>query len=194
MKLIIATHNAHKIQEFQRILKPLAVEVSTAEISEAEENGSTFMENARIKAACACAETGLPAVADDSGICVDALHGNPGIYSARYGGDGLDDKGRVQLLLSELKGLPKEKRGAHFTSAICCVFPNGDEIQAEGRCYGEISEAPVGENGFGYDPVFIQDGLCFGEISDEEKDRRSHRGQALRLFADKLKEYLHEVN
>lgn len=190
MKLIIATHNNHKVLEFKRILEPLGIEVLTADISEPEETGADFSENAFIKAKSACTETGLPAVADDSGICVDALEGGPGIYSARYGGEGLDDKGRVQLMLKELEGV-KDRR-AHFTSAICCVFPNGDRIDALGECHGEIGFEPRGDQGFGYDPVFIQDGLCFGEISGEEKDRRSHRGKALRLFADKITEYIEE--
>lgn len=192
MELVIATHNMHKVEEFQRILEPLSITIRTAELSEPEETGKTFMENARIKAEAACEETGLPAVADDSGICVDALNGAPGIYSARYGGDELDDKGRVRLLLSELEFVQKDKRSAHFSSAICCVFPNGDRVEAEGRCYGEIGYEPDGDNGFGYDPVFLQEGLSFGRLSGEEKDRRSHRGQALRLFAEKLEIYLNQ--
>lgn len=190
MELVIATHNMHKVGEFRRILEPLHITIRTAELSEPEETGKTFMENARIKAEAACKETGLPAVADDSGICVDALDGAPGIYSARYGGDQLDDKGRVRLLLSELEPVPKEKRGAHFTSAICCVFPDGARVEAEGSCYGRIGYEPDGENGFGYDPVFLQEGISFARLSGEEKDRRSHRGQALRLFAGKLENYL----
>lgn len=187
---MIATHNAHKVTEFQRILAPLGVEIVTADISEPEEDGESFAANARIKAQAACRETGLPAVADDSGLCVDALGGAPGIYSARYGGEGLDDQGRVDLLLKELADVPEVKRGAHFTSAICCVFPDGEELTAIGHCFGSIDVAARGENGFGYDPVFLQNGESFGELCGEEKDRRSHRGQALRQFAEILQDYL----
>lgn len=190
MELVIATHNLHKVKEFERILKPLNIKVITADISEPEETGKTFMENAFIKAEAACKETGLPAVADDSGICVDALDGAPGIYSARYGGDLLDDRGRVRLLLFEMEHIPKEARGAHFTSAICCVFPDGSKLEAEGRCYGEIGYSMDGDEGFGYDPIFLQDGVSFGKLSGEEKDKRSHRGKSLKLFAEKLSEHI----
>lgn len=187
MKLIIATHNEHKITEFKRMLEPMGIEVATAELSEPEENGITFMENAFIKAESAVRETGLPSVADDSGISVNALDGEPGVYSARFAPQGEKRKKVLQLL----EGVPEEKRGAHFTSAICCVFPNGDRVEAEGKCFGKIAPESRGENGFGYDSIFMQeDGLTFGEISDAEKDKRSHRGIALKEFAVKLQEYL----
>lgn len=192
MKLLIATHNAHKIEEFKRILSPLGVEVITAELTEPVEDGKTFAENAYIKAQSACQETGLPAVADDSGICVAALDGAPGIYSARYGGEGLDDVGRLQLLLREMKEIPDEKRQANFTCAICCVFPNGDKIEAEGKCFGTLAHEPQGEGGFGYDPIFMQEGQSFGSLSAAEKDKRSHRGKALRDFAAKLTDYINQ--
>lgn len=192
MKLLIATHNTHKIEEFKRILSPLGVEVITAELTEPVEDGKTFAENAYIKAQSACQETGLPAVADDSGICVDALDGAPGIYSARYGGEGLDDVGRLQLLLREMKEIPDEKRQANFTCAICCVFPNGDKIEAEGKCFGTLAHEPQGEGGFGYDPIFMQEGQSFGSLSAAEKDKRSHRGKALRDFAAKLTDYINQ--
>ena len=168
----------------------LGNEAVEAELTEAEESGETCAENARIKAVSAWQETGLPAVADDSGICVDALKGEPGVYSARYGGEGLDDRDRLNLLLENMKDVPDEKRGAHFSCAICCVFPSGDEINALGHCFGHIAYEPFGEGGFGYDPVFLQDGRSFGEFSPAEKDRRSHRGQALRDFAVKLEKYM----
>lgn len=190
MKFVIATHNQHKVTEFKRILEPMGIEVVTAEISEPEENGESFAENAYIKAKSACDETGMPAVADDSGISVDALGGAPGIYSARYGGEGLTDRDRVYKLLDEMKDIPDEKRGAHFTSAICCVFPNGDRIDAHGACFGDIGYEVIGEGGFGYDPIFMQNGVSFGEISPEEKDARSHRGKSLKDFAEKLSGYL----
>lgn len=132
MNMIIATHNAHKIEEFGRILAPLGITVQTAELTEAEETGTTFRENAYIKAKSACDETGLPCVADDSGLSIDYLNGEPGVYSARYAEPGK----RKATVLEKLKGVPEEKRGAHFTSAICCVFPNGDVLEAEGYCYG----------------------------------------------------------
>ncbi len=186
MKLVIATHNKGKVVEFKRILEPMGVEVVTAELSEPEETGTTFAENAYIKAKAACDETGLPAVADDSGLCVDYLGGAPGIYSARFAEPGK----RRLTVLEKLQGVPKEQRGAHFVSAVCCVFPNGDRIDAEGKCYGAIAFESRGENGFGYDSIFEQDGVTFGELSNAEKDSRSHRGFAFQEFEKKLRKYL----
>lgn len=186
MKFVIATHNQGKIVEFRRILEPMGIEVVMAELSEPEETGATFMENAFIKAEAACRETGLPAVADDSGLCVDFLGGAPGIYSARFAEPGK----RRLTVLEKLQNVPKEQRGAHFTSAVCAVFPNGDKIEAEGNCYGTIAFDSRGENGFGYDSIFEQEGRTFGEMSAEEKDARSHRGFAFLEFEKKLKEYL----
>lgn len=186
MKFVIATHNQGKIVEFKRMLEPMGIEVTSADISEAEETGKTFAENAFIKAESACRETGLPAVADDSGLCVDYLNGAPGIYSARFA-----EPGRRRLtVLEKLRGVPEEQRGAHFVSAVCCVFPNGDRIDAEGKCFGTIAEGSRGENGFGYDSIFVQEGRTFGEMTAEEKDARSHRGKAFAEFEKKLKEYL----
>ena len=170
----------------QRMLEPMGIEVVTAQLSEPEETGKTFMENAFIKAEAACKETGLPAVADDSGLCVDYLDGAPGIYSARFAQPGK----RRLTVLEKLQGVPAEQRGAHFVSAVCCVFPNGDKIEAEGKCFGTIAFDSRGENGFGYDSIFEQEGRTFGEMTDEEKDARSHRGKAFALFEEKLKEYL----
>lgn len=189
--MIIATHNAHKVEEFSRILAPLGVTVRTAELTEAEETGATFRENAYIKAKSACGETGLPCIADDSGLSVDALNGEPGVYSARYAPEGQ----RKLTVLQKLENVPEEKRGAHFTSAICCVFPNGDVLEAEGRCYGRIARECRGQGGFGYDPIFICTeegcaGKTFGEASPAEKDAVSHRGKSLRLFVERLKGYL----
>ena len=186
MKFVIATHNQGKIVEFRRMLEPMGIEVVMAELSEPEETGKTFGENAYIKAESACRETGLPAVADDSGLCVDYLDGAPGIYSARFAEPGK----RRLTVLEKLHGVPEEQRGAHFVSAVCCVFPNGDRIDAEGKCFGAIAQESRGENGFGYDSVFVQDGRTFGEMSDQEKDARSHRGKAFEEFERKLKEYL----
>ena len=190
MKFVIATHNVHKLDELRRILAPLGVQADIdPALPEAEETGVTFAENAFIKAEAACAFTGLPAIADDSGLTVDALGGEPGVYSARYAPVG----SRKQTVLNKLAGLPKEQRGAGFVSAVCCVFPNGDTVTAEGVCRGHIAEAPRGEGGFGYDPIFVtESGQTFAELSPEEKDAISHRGRALRAFAEKLAVYLKE--
>lgn len=191
---IVATHNKKKLAELQRILAPMGIDVISpldieGGITEAEENGLTFEENALIKARSACKETGYPAVADDSGLCVDALDGAPGIYSARFAGTG-NDEDNNRLLLEKLKGLPKEKRTAHFVSSIACVFPDGREFTVRGECHGYIAEAASGNGGFGYDPLFISEAGCFGDISAEEKDKVSHRGKSMALFREALKEYI----
>ena len=188
MKYVIATHNKGKLVEFQRLLEPMGIEAVTMDISEPDETGRTFAENAFIKAEAACKETGLPAVADDSGLCVDYLGGAPGIYSARFAEPGK----RRLTVLEKLKGVSEEQRGAHFVSSVCCVFPNGDKIEAEGKCFGRIAFESRGENGFGYDPIFQQGDVTFGELSAEEKDQRSHRGHAFAEFEKKLREYLSE--
>lgn len=186
MKFVIATHNKGKLVEFQRLLEPMGIEAVTMDITEAEETGTTFAGNAYIKAAAACRETGLPAVADDSGLCVDFLDGAPGIYSARFAQPGQ----RRLTVLKKLEGVPAGQRGAHFVSAVCCVFPNGDRVEAEGKCFGRIALESRGENVFGYDSIFEQDGVTFGELTPEEKDARSHRGHAFAAFERKLKAYL----
>ena len=186
MKFVIATHNKDKLVEFQRLLEPMGIEAVTMDISEPEEDGASFAENAYIKAAAACKETGLPAVADDSGLCVDYLDGAPGIYSARFAQTGK----RRLTVLEKLQGVPLEQRGAHFVSAVCCVFPNGDRVEAEGKCFGSIGFESRGENGFGYDSIFEQDGVTFGELTAAEKDARSHRGHAFAAFEKKLRDYL----
>lgn len=190
MKFVIATHNKHKLQELQRILTPLGIEAITADLSEVEETGTTFAENACLKAKAACEETGLPAVADDSGLEVDALDGRPGVYSARYAGEGATDAQRIEKLLGELAEVPAEKRTARFVSSICCVFPNGDILRAEGECPGFIAFAPAGEDGFGYDPVFLCGEKTFAQMTAAEKDAVSHRGKALEKFNLVLKDYL----
>lgn len=189
MELILATHNQNKVQEFQRILEPLSVKICTAELPEVDETGKTFAENAFLKASSACRVTGKPAVADDSGLAVDALGGAPGIYSARYAGEGASNEERIQKLLCAMKNVPSGKRSAKFVCSICCVFPNGVCITAEGECSGSIAFEPQGKDGFGYDPVFLVGERTFAEIPGEEKDKISHRGKALRLFAEKLKKY-----
>lgn len=189
MKLIVATHNADKIVEFRRILSPLGVQADSVPLPEVEETGATFAENARLKAEAACRATGLPAVADDSGLAVDALGGAPGVYSARYAGPEASDEDRVRKLLGELKAVPMEKRDAKFVCSICCAFPNGDLIEANGECAGKIAFAPKGEGGFGYDPVFLVGERTFSEFLPKEKDAVSHRGRALRRFAELFGQY-----
>ena len=183
---VIATHNQNKLKELQRILTPLNIDVTTAQLDEVEETGIKFAENAFLKANAACRQTGLPAVADDSGLMVDALNGEPGVYSARYAGEGASDMDRIQKLLVNLKDVPQEKRTAKFVCAVCCVYPNGERIDVQGECHGTIAFAPQGNDGFGYDPVFLVDKKSFGELSAGEKDSISHRGRALAKLAAQL--------
>ncbi len=189
-QFVLATHNPGKLAEMKRILSGLGVEViSPAEAGvevDVEETGTTFAENAMLKAKAYCEASGLPAIADDSGLCVDALNGGPGVYSARYGGEDLDDRGRCMLLLSNLRG--QTTRAAHFSCAIACAFPDGRTLTAEGRCDGAIAFAPLGDGGFGYDPLFLltEKGKTFGQLSPEEKSAVSHRGKALAAFAAEL--------
>ena len=185
MKIIIATHNKHKLQEMSRILSPMGYEVVTdldlgIELSDVEENGETFLDNARIKAEAGCKESGLPCIADDSGLCVDALDGAPGVYSARYSGTHGDDDGNNRKLLAELSGVPTEKRTAHFACAICVSFPDGSEVTATGKCEGYIGYEKKGTNGFGYDPLFMVGDRSLAEMTAQEKDAISHRGNALK--------------
>lgn len=194
MKFVLATHNPGKLREMSAILAELGVEVvmpaELGVIVDVEETGETFAENAMLKAKAVCAAAGLPAIADDSGLCVDALNGAPGVYSARYGGPELDDRGRYLLLLSSMRGAPT--RAAHFACAVACAFPNGDELTASGRCDGAIAFAPMGDGGFGYDPVFLlpEKAKTFAQLTEEEKDALSHRGKALRAFVAELAAYL----
>lgn len=185
MKIIIATHNKHKLQEMGRILSPMGYEVVTdldlgIELSDVEENGETFLDNARIKAEAGCKESGLPCIADDSGLCVDALNGAPGVYSARYSGVHGDDDGNNRKLLAELSGVPTEKRTAHFACAICVSFPDGSEVTATGKCEGYIGYEKKGTNGFGYDPLFMVGDRSLAQMTAQEKDAISHRGNALK--------------
>ena len=194
MKLVLASKNKKKLAELNDILSQLGIQVcSEAEAGvdvEVEETGTTFEENSLLKAKAVMEASGLPAVADDSGLCVDCLGGAPGVYSARYGGEGLDDTGRYKLLLENMRG--QMPRTAKFVSVITCCFPNGDVISARGECPGTIAFAPMGEGGFGYDPVFFVPTLkkTFAQLTAEEKNAISHRGKALEAFQVKLKEYL----
>ena len=194
MKLVLASKNQKKLVEMNDILSHLGVEVcSEAEAGvdvEVEETGTTFEENSLLKARAVMEASGMPAIADDSGLCVDCLGGAPGVYSARYGGPELDDAGRYRLLLENMRG--QMPRTAQFVSAITCCFPNGDVLTARGECPGTIAYAPMGEGGFGYDPVFFVPPLkkTFAQLTPEEKNAVSHRGKALAAFRDKLEDYL----
>lgn len=191
MKYIIATHNMKKRNELARILEPLGVEVLTAEqagveLTDVEETGTTFEENARLKSESGCKETGMPCIGDDSGLMVDALDGAPGVYSARYAGDHGNDPANIALLLENMKDVPDEKRTARFMCTVCCTYPDGSEIVVSGKCEGKIGYEPKGDGGFGYDPVFMVGDKSFAELTAEEKDKISHRGNALKALAEAL--------
>ncbi|MGN0474155.1 MAG: XTP/dITP diphosphatase [Acutalibacteraceae bacterium] len=192
VKFVAATNNKNKLKEFARILEPLNIEVLTVSQCGGEnidpvEDGETFEANAIIKAKAFAEALGMPALADDSGLCVDALDGAPGVYSARYSGEG--DAANNALLLKNLEGVPMEKRTARFVCAICCAYPDGRYFTVRGECEGKIGFEPKGSDGFGYDPLFfIETGESFAEISGARKDSMSHRGKALRLLAERLEE------
>lgn len=195
MKVVLASKNAHKLKEISKITEKfdmeLVLESQVGVDIDVEETGSTFEENSFIKAEAVMKATGLPALADDSGIAVDALNGEPGIYSARYGFDpSLDDWGRLELLLKNTEQVPDGSRQAQFVCVITLVTPEGQVIQARGEARGELLRQPAGEGGFGYDPIFYYPplGKSFAELSPEEKNQVSHRAQALKLFYEKLKE------
>ena len=192
MKLVLATQNPKKLKEMNEILSHLGVEVvSEAELGvriEVEETGETFTDNAHLKATAVMQATGLPAVADDSGLMVDALNGEPGVYSARYGGpDCISDSDRINYLLKKLENVPEGKRTAKFVSVITLVTPDGKEIVARGECPGHILFERHGNGGFGYDPVFFAEdaGCTFAELAPEQKNQVSHRARALRAFVEK---------
>ncbi len=198
-KLVLATRNQGKITEFRRILDALApgeIELigvdQFPDLVDVEETGSTFEENSLLKARYTSQATGLPAIADDSGLCVDALNGDPGIYSARWAGAHGDDQANIEKVLEQLKDLDGEKRRAHFMCVASLVLPDGREHVAEGRFDGHILRTPVGENGFGYDPIFQPLGFTISsaQMSAEEKDLLSHRGKSLRRIAPHVIELL----
>lgn len=195
MKVVLASKNKHKLVEISRITEKFDIElVMESEVGvdiDVEETGTTFEENSFLKAEAVMKATGLPALADDSGIAVDALDGEPGIYSARYGfDDSLDDRGRLELLLKNTEAVPDGQRQAQFVCVITMVTPDGQVIQARGEIHGELTRAPRGENGFGYDPIFYYPplGKTTAELSPEEKNAVSHRAVALQVFYEKLKE------
>jgi len=195
MKVVLASKNKHKLVEISKITEQFNMElVLQSELGvdiDVEETGTTFEENSFLKAEAVMKATGLPALADDSGIAVDALNGEPGIYSARYGfDDSLDDWGRLLLLLKNTEHVPDGQRQAQFVCVITMVTPEGQVIQARGEIHGELLREARGENGFGYDPIFYYPpfGKSTAEMDPEEKNAVSHRGNALRVFYDKLKE------
>lgn len=193
MKLVLASKNSHKLAEMQRILGKLGLEVVLeSEVGvdvDVEETGTTFEENALLKAKSVMEASGMAAIADDSGLMVDALHGAPGVYSARYGG--LDsDEARTELLLKNMKDVPQEQRTARFVSAIACALPDGRVVTASGTCEGMILFEPRGNSGFGYDPVFYvpQLGMTFAQADADAKNAVSHRGKSLEVFSKAWKE------
>ena len=195
MKVVLASKNPHKLVEISKITEKFGFElVLQSQLGvdiDVEENGTTFEENSFIKADAVMKATGLPALADDSGIAVDALNGEPGIYSARYGFDpSLDDRGRLELLLKNTEKVPDGQRQAQFVCVITMVTPEGQKIQARGEIHGELTREPRGENGFGYDPIFYYPpaGMTTAEMPSEEKNKVSHRANALKVFYEKMKE------
>lgn len=195
MDYLIATHNMKKREELHRILAPLGIRVVLAseigvDLTEVEETGETFEENALLKAVSGCRDAGIPCVADDSGLCVDALDGRPGVYSARYCGESTPYPEKMAHLIKELENVPPEQRTARFVSVAACAFPDGTSFTVRGECEGKIGYAPVGDNGFGFDPVFMVGEKSFAQLSAEEKDAISHRGNSLRKLSEKLKEII----
>ncbi len=195
MKVVLASKNKHKLQEISKITQKFDIQlVLESELGidiDVEETGTTFEENSFLKANAVMQATGLPALADDSGIAVDALNGEPGIYSARYGfDDSLDDWGRLLLLLKNTEHVPDGHRQAQFVCVITLVTPQGQVIQARGEIHGQLLRAPAGTGGFGYDPIFYYPpyGKTLAEVSAEEKNQVSHRANALRAFYEKMKE------
>ena len=195
MKVVLASKNQHKWEEIRKITEKLDIQlVMESDLGvdiDVEETGSTFEENSLQKARAVMEATGLPALADDSGIAVEALNGEPGIYSARYGfDDSLDDWGRLQLLLKNMENVPDDRRQGKFVCVITMITPEGQIIQARGEVHGTILRAPAGNGGFGYDPIFYYPpfGKTLAEVPAEQKNQVSHRAKALNLFYEKLKE------
>jgi XTP/dITP diphosphohydrolase len=199
MTLILASNNMGKVREFKEILEPLGIGVIPQAVAgvdfEVNETGDTFEENAYLKASSVAQYTRFPAVADDSGLCVEALGGQPGVYSARFGG-GKDwtDEQKYNYLLEKLDG--QENRRAKFVSCICCVFPDGTVLRARGECPGQILTQPAGHGGFGYDPVFAPEGYeqSFAQLGDDVKNQISHRARALASFREELERYNNHAN
>ena len=195
MKMVLASKNPHKLVEIQKIVERFDIQlVLESELGvdiDVEETGTTFEENSLLKAKAVMEATGLPALADDSGIAVDAMNGAPGVYSARYGfDDSLDDWGRLQLLLKNTENVPDGQRQAQFVCVITLMTPDGQVIQARGEVHGELLRTPAGTGGFGYDPIFYYPplGKTLAEVAPEEKNQVSHRARALKVLYEKMKE------
>ncbi len=192
MRVVLASNNKNKLREMAQILKPFGMEVVSQKDAgadfEVEENGTTFRENAEIKASAVYEKLNMPVIADDSGLVVDALGGAPGVYSHRFAGENASDKDRSLKVLSELENIPKDKRSARFICEICYIDENGEKHFFSGSCEGFIGNEERGENGFGYDPIFCVGDKTLAEMTDDEKNKISHRGNALRLFNKYLKE------
>jgi len=195
-RIVLATHNQGKVRELQAMLAGLGIAVQSLadfpEIGEIPETGDTFEENARIKALAVCRLTGLTALADDSGLAVDALDGAPGVYSARYSGENATDAKNNEKLLAAMKDVPDALRGCRFVSVVAIERPDGQEFICRGEWPGRLARAPRGHNGFGYDPLFVDPeiGLSAAEMNPEQKNERSHRGRAVRQAVKHLAEFL----
>lgn len=191
MKVILASNNKHKLEEIKKILTPLGYDVlSQSEAGcdiDVEETGTTFEENAALKAQAVYDKMKTAVISDDSGLEVDYLNGVPGVYSHRYAGENATDADRCAKLLSELSGVAAEKRTARFVCVLCFIDENGEKTVIRGTCEGIIGTEPRGENGFGYDPVFMYGDRSFAEVSSEEKNTVSHRADALRKFSETIK-------
>lgn len=192
VRVVLATHNPHKAREFQQLLGAAVpgLEIVTYDGPEPVEDGTSFEENALIKARAAAEHTGLPALADDSGICVDVMGGAPGIFSARWAGAHGDAQGNLRLLLDQLADIPDADRGAHFTATLALVAPGGEPTVVQGVWPGRIAREPRGENGHGYDPIFVPDGgeVTAAELTAEQKNADSHRARALAAIVPALRE------
>ena len=194
MVFAVATNNQKKLKEIQRILDSFGITAKTLrDLSieiEIEENGTTFEENAVIKAKAIAEIANLPTISDDSGLEVDALGGAPGVYTARFAGEHATDDENIDKLLAELSGVEKADRTARFVSAVCLYMPDGRHTVCRGTCEGWIGWERIGDGGFGYDPVFMVGETSYSQMSAEEKDAISHRGSALRQLKDKINDFI----
>ena len=194
MVFAVATNNQKKLKEIQRILDSFGITAKTLkELNidiEIEENGTTFEENAVIKAKAIAEIANLPTISDDSGLEVDALNGAPGVYTARFAGEHATDDENIDKLLSELEGVEKADRTARFVSAVCLYMPDGRHTVCRGTCEGWIGWERIGDGGFGYDPIFMVGETSYSQMSAEEKDAISHRGSALRQLKDKINDFI----
>ena len=196
MRLILASNNKNKLREFKQLVEGMDIELlSQSEAGlhlDVEETGTTFEENALLKAESGCRESGMPCIADDSGLAVDKLGGAPGVYSARYSGVHGDDDANNKKLLRELYGVPPEERGAAYVSVVCCVYPDGRVLTARGECRGKIGFTEQGDGGFGYDPLFLPEEYgskrTMAQLTADEKDAISHRGKAVQEIARRIGE------